>query len=116
MKQISEAIADEIKNLRRLTYLIELPMFAALYSAANDAQKLRVDLAIKDRNANAVKTWIDNQRVTSLSTMSLIDLKQTAKGLQIPKCDKFNKDQLISLIMEKRNERGTTEDHNSCPN
>ncbi len=95
-------INDEISSLRRLIYFLEHDVFNTVYKSVNVEERAKVDLLIKQRATLSVKEWIDNQRGLHLDTMSLIDLRQTAKGLGIRKADRYNKTQLITLILDRR--------------
>lgn len=97
-----EAINNEINNLRKLLYFVESDIFKTLYKVATPNDKFYVDVFVEGRDTKAVKAWIDNQRALNLNTMSLINLRQTARGVGIIKVERFNKDQLISLIIDKR--------------
>lgn len=97
-----EQINAEINNLRKLLYFLGHTTFRTAYSSCGDASRFLIDKAILNRDVGAVKDWIDNQRSLSLSTMTLIDLRQTGRGLGIKKVDRFNKDQLISMIIDRR--------------
>lgn len=101
MKQIDD-INTEINNLRKIIYFIESELFKKLYSEASTSNKYYVDVFIESRDLLSIKRWIDEQRSYNLNTMSLLMLRQTARGVGIVKVEQFNKDQLIGLIMDRR--------------
>lgn len=97
-----EQINAEINNLRKVLYFIENATFKALYKDAIEQQRTQVDEFIKLRDLAKLKEWIDNQRALNLDTMTLLDLRMTARGVGITKVERFTKTQLMSLIIDRR--------------
>ncbi len=99
---VIKEINTEITNLRRVIYFLENPVFKRLYKECSDVERACVDNAIYLRDIHGIKRWIDEHRAKSLDTMSLGDLREVARGLNVYGWHRCNKDQLIANIINKR--------------
>ena len=104
MKEIIGQLNDEISNLRNLIYLLDHELFKKLYNDCSDDLRDEVNNYIYLRDRRGVKRWIDAQRSLNLDTMSLGELRNTAKHLGVTYWHRLSKPQLIARIVNKRKE------------
>lgn len=102
MDKIIKEVNTEITNLRKLIYFLEHDLFKQLYKNCVDNARADVDNFIYMRDVHGIKRWIDEHRGRNLDTMSLGDLREVARGLNVYGWHRLNKDQLIAGVVNIR--------------
>lgn len=94
-------VTNKVLILRSIERIVKRPQFEAIYAAATENEKQKVNKYIEDGNKEGLLDWLHNQKRKLLGELSVATLRRKASILGIPFYNKMPKSTLLSEITRR---------------